>query len=170
MADFEKIAEVVCAASQATIPFPTISATYRDLELSIAGRVTTAAVTLTNLLLQVNGDTGANYDGTRWNRFGSVVSRGTTSLIVGQIAAATNVANLATSLTIFIPNYRATVFQKTFTSLNATKEGVSADGEITGLQAIGGFWRNTAAISSILLSIASGNFVDGSVATLYGKK
>lgn len=169
MADFVKIAEVVTSGSQATISFGSIPATYRNLEMVVSGRVTTAGVAVTNLLLQFNGDTGANYDSNRWTRFGQATFRASTSAVITEIAAATNATNVATSSTLFIPEYRGTTFQKTFSAVSAGKVGASADSDITGMVQGAGFWRSTSAISSILLSIVSGNFVDGSVASLYGK-
>lgn len=169
MASFVKIAEVVTTGSQSTISFPTIPSTYRDLELAFSGRTTTAAVAVTDLLMQFNGDTSGNYDSNRWSRFGVFVARASTSGIVGQIAAATNATDVALSGTIFIPSYRNTTFQKSYSAVNAGKVGQSADSDITGMIQVAGFWRSTSAISSILLLMSSGNFVDNSVATLYGK-
>lgn len=168
MAAFEKISTVVCSGSQTTISFPTIPATYRDLELIVTGRTTTAATLVTNLRCQFNADTGPNYDWARWNRFGSVGSNADNFIVIGEIAAATAPTDVANSSTVSIPDYRGTTFQKTLELVCATKTGVSSTNDF-GPQAIAGFWRNTAAISSILLSLISGNFVDGTVATLYGK-
>jgi hypothetical protein len=168
MADFEKIDEVVCASSQTTISFPTIPATYRDLELIISGRAS-AAAGLVTVRLQFNGDTGANYDNANTNRFSSDVFRGATFISLQSLSGSTAPTGVASSMEVFIPNYRGTVFQKTAVMASATKTGVSSDGEIVGFIGGGCFWRSTAAINAILLSLASGNFVDGSVATLYGK-
>src|SRR5258706_674206 len=55
------ISEVVTAGSQASVTYSSIPATWRDIRVVVRGRGDTAAVN-SNLLLQFNGDTGANYD------------------------------------------------------------------------------------------------------------
>lgn len=167
MSAFAKLGEVVTTGSQSTISFTSIPATFRSLQLVVTGRSTTAAAVI-DVALQFNGDVGANYDTAQTNRFATNVNRGSTSLKVGVIAAASQAAGVACSFVSYIPDYRGTAFQKTVSSMSALKVGVSSDNEITGYYAIGGFWRSTAAISSILLAPAAGNFVDGTVASLYG--
>jgi hypothetical protein len=167
-ADFTKIAEVVTTGSQSTISFPTVPATYRHLELSVTARGS-AVATQIQLRCQFNGDTAGNYDWFVRDRLNGTPGLGSTGISLGLIPGASVSSDIVSGLTTFIPDYRSTTFQKTTATVSNFKIGTSADTDLYGAQQNAGFWRSTSAIASVLLYFASGNFIDGSVATLYGK-
>lgn len=166
--DFVKIGEVVTSGSQSTVTFSSISSSYRNLEIQISGRGSNAS-TAVELRMRFNGDTGNNYDSVRNNRFATAVYRAASSCVVAEILGSTGPTDAAGSSTINIQNYKGTTFQKSYTGMAVTKVGTASDGDITGTQQVSGFWRNTAAITQIDIFTASGNFVNGSVVSLYGK-
>ena len=157
-----QIGEVVTASSQATISFSSIPNTYRSLLLVIHGRGT-ASATDVQVLLQFNSDTGSNYDYQRWNSGGTASANAATSGQVGSLVAATTAASYASVIEAIIGDYKGTTFYKTVRGSSTLKFSTSVVSENSAV-----FWKSTSAISSITISLSSGNFVDGSVATLYG--
>lgn len=164
-----KITSVVLAAPAASFDFTSIPGTYAHLKVILQGRGSVSADT-TDIHLTFNNDTGANYDVELINAAnttitGSNVVAGAQNY-VGQIPGATAPANHAGSLEITIPNYAATVFYKTYLSA----AGAMITSAAGGLQNRWGHgqWRNTAPITRVTLTAGSGNFIVGSMATLYG--
>lgn len=166
--DFVKIAEVVTTGSQSTIAFNSIPGTYRNLELSFQG-AGSAATANVDLRCQFNGDTGNNYDYSQWNQLTQNTLRGIGYMFVGDMAGSTGPANMGLGIEMWILNYKGTTFQKTLSSVTGDKVATAVDGNIVGENNVAAYWRSTSAITSILLFPAVGNFVDGSVAVLYGK-
>lgn len=165
------ISEVVTAASQASVTFAAIAATYRDLELRVRGRGT-AAATFVSLRVQFNGDTGTTYDAAIWstNAAGGTAAAGgsgQTSLELGLIAAATAPTDVPGVVEATICDYRGTTFQKGVMAQNALRLGTAA-GDIIQ-QEMGGGWRSVAAITDVTVFPLTGAFVDGSVVSLYGR-
>lgn len=163
--DFVKIADVVTSGSQATVTFSSIPGTYRHLKLVGYGRGSASSVA-SEVIAQFNGDTGANYDFARWTRNGTSENVAQTAAVLGELSAANAPSNAAGSLEIIIPHYANTTFQKPYHGTGNARTSTITNG--IGLNTTGGTWRSTAAISSMSISLASGNFVDGSVFTLYG--
>jgi hypothetical protein len=163
--------EVVLAADQATVNFPSIPTSgYRNLVVKIAARASIAAVD-GDIYLQFNGDTSANYD--RQYHFANGANHGvgealaTATAGIGIAAGNTAVAGAIGLTSIVIPSYRS-----------AWRKIASGDGTVKHTDAtlsqsmvdtsVG--WRNTAAITSILFGMVGGsNFKAGSVFTLYGE-
>lgn len=144
-----------------TVTFSSIPATYRHLEIVAS---VTASVS-TNLLLRVNGDTGANYD---WQRLqasaASVIgteSIGDTSITVAAVAAAA-----PTVLDLTVPDYRSGV-QKAVTSQSTFKSGTSS-GNLR-MANYAGWWRTTDVISSLTLLLGAAGNISGSRIALYGR-
>lgn len=169
--DLVLLSEVITTASQASVPFATIAGTYRDLEVRVRARGTTAA-TFVSLRAQFNGDTGGNYDYAVWSTNGgggTAASGGAaqTSMELGLIAAASAPADVPGFLNTVISDYRGTTFQKAVVTQNSLRLGAAA-GDIIQ-QTAGGDWRSTAAITDVLVFPVSGAFVDGSVVSLYGR-
>src|SRR5258706_1460702 len=109
------ISEVVTAGSQASVTYSSIPATWRDIRVVVRGRGDTAAVN-SNLLLQFNGDTGANYHeqhvlGQAAAAGGGITLAGT-SIFLGQLPAATPTANVAGGGPATILDYRGATFQQ----------------------------------------------------------
>lgn len=167
----QKIAEVIVGAGgQSTISFSNIPQTYSHLLLETNGRGD-AVATSSQLFMQVNGDTGTNYDSQEIYAAGATVSGGASAALahgaIGYMSAASSVANQASSSHVTISNYKSTQWFKTYDYTGGIwlSSASGANYTVTG----SGQWRSTAAITSILLFLASGSFLQGSVATLYGQ-
>jgi hypothetical protein len=163
------ITETVTSGSATNVSFASIPADYRDLELRVRGRGTKAA-TLVDIRVRFNGDTGANYDAETQQANNTTnsnfASAGTTSLYVGNIAAASAPANVADYVEAVIADYRSTTFQKAGRYLATLKTAASAAGVFNESGSI--WWRSTSAITQIDVFPSANAFVDGTVISLYG--
>jgi hypothetical protein len=164
------ITETVLAATTASVAFSSIAATYRDLRVVVRGRGDAAGVNNIDLRMQFNGDTAANYD---WvatiNNAASFFNSDSIAAIygyLGQIAAATTTANVPGVSEARIYDYRATTFHKQYQAHCVTKRA-STTGNLFNFHA-SGLWRSTAAITSVTVFPSSGNFIAGTVVSLYG--
>lgn len=161
---YESIATTtVGAGGSSTITFSSISSTYKHLQI----RYTLAASSLnTDLRMQFNSDTGANY--TRhyiYGTGGSAVSGATTGNTYNAIGYAFSSNSQPYSGVVDILNYSESTKYKTTRSLSGTDE--NSAGSIIFFS---GLWMNTNAVTSITLSQASGNFAQYSTFALYGIK
>lgn len=167
----QKIAEVVVpTGGQAAIDFTAIPQTFRSLRLDYEVRSDAAGTNQVNLQLQVNGDTGSTYDADVIGDYGSTTqitpSVGATSALIGYCAGSTAPAGDAGFGSLMAHNYTGTTFRKHISGANGHTTADSANGlNVGGVMAQ---WRNTAAITSLHVFPASGNFVAGSVVSLYG--
>lgn len=162
------VSEFVCTSAQGSVTFASLPTNYRDLRIVVRGRGDAAATT-TSLLLQVNGDSGANYDwavdeGTASATVGAA-SVAQTSAVIGWLPGGTSPASAGGATDITIPNFAGTTFQKSFRGNTGVKQGTTSNSIITAQ--FSGFWRNTAAITSITVSPDAGNFAAGSIISLY---
>lgn len=141
---------------------------YTHLRIVYSARGTESA-TATTMELTFNGDTGSNYDSERVS-FTSTIGFATqvaqTNAIIGFISAATATSNYASGSEIYIPDYRGTTFYKTAFATQSLLQAQSSGNIGTRLNAA--FWRSTSAITSVTLTLTSGNYVSGSKFTLYG--
>lgn len=166
---FVQLSQTVLGSDTSTISFGTISGSYSALRLVLQGRGSQAA-TEVNFLVQFNGDTGNNYDydfSVAYNSTNtSVQAVSSSSMYLGGLIGANGPANAATQIDISIVNYAGSTFHKTLTFQSTHKVGANG----ADLRAISGsgFWKNTAAVTGITLSLSAGNFITGTVATLYG--
>jgi hypothetical protein len=155
---YTPIATQTLGSAAASVTFSSISGTYTDLILIISGTNTAGGE---NLLLQFNSDTGSNYSRTQLTGNGSAAqsfrASNVTEARIGivQTTPSTSISN--------IMNYSNTTTNKTI---------ISRDGNAgVNTQAVVNLWRNTAAITSILIyQSSSANFLTGSTFTLYGVK
>lgn len=170
------LADVTLGASQASFDTNTILGgnipqTYNHLKLVMSLRDNGAGVTFTFPFAQFNGDTAANYDSIFGYFFNGASANGTavaaTSLYCGTEVSGGATAGKFASSEILIPNYWGTQ-HKTLTSQYGCGDSVVAGCLHTGT--IAGTWRNTAAITRIVVGVGSGGtaFVAGSRFTLYG--
>lgn len=164
------IAQVVTSGSQAYVNFSSIPATYEDLFVVVNARADKAA-TFDDLRIQVNGDTGANYDG-QWDEsnnatLAAAAAAAGSSWNVGWIPAASAPSGVSGSAEFEIPAYARSTFQKTMLGKVALNTSNATSGLFNRKTA--GWWRNTAAITSLKVFPLASNFVDGSVVTLYGR-
>jgi hypothetical protein len=165
------ITETVLGAGAATFSFAAITASYRDLRVVVRGRGTAGAA-FCRPRLQVNGDTGNNYD---WQRHyatgtstptaeggGTYGGAGVAFVDIGLLPAGTATAGLSGVAECRIYNYRGTTFHK---PMLANSYGYAAARFVLNG---GGLWKSTAAITSITLLLDAGNYDTGTVASLYG--
>lgn len=160
---YVKLGEIITSGGQATATFSTIPQGYRDLELRMYARGSTAATSV-EAYIQFNGDTGNNYNWLRWNRTGTAGATPTNKINIAEIPASTSPANIAGDSVSNIAAYTQTTFAKRATTVSGGRfTAGSYPQEATG------DWTSTAAITSILVLLAAGNFVNGSIITLYGR-
>jgi hypothetical protein len=152
-----------------TVTFSTIAATYRDLQVVVRGAGTKTA-TFVEVRIQLNTDTGANYDEenliynfTTPSPGGAVTA---TYFFAGYLPAASGVASASSAAIVDILNYRDTTFHKTLMSRYGVRTGATTAGLFVGTS--WGDWRNTAAVTSITVFLDANNYTSGSVVSLYG--
>jgi hypothetical protein len=155
-------------SSTGVVTFSSLGA-YTHLKILYSARGTEVA-TATSINLTFNSDTGSNYDAQR-----SVFSTTTSladqvaqaSAIIANISAANAPASYATGGEITVHNYRGTTF---FKQAFCAQAGALVAQSTTNINTrlFSAWWRSTAAITSITLTLASGNYVAGSKFSLYG--
>ncbi len=136
---------------------------FTHLKIFYSARGTQVA---TSSLLNVNfnGDSGANYDRQHLNAAGAsssaAESLAQTSAAVGVVSAASASAGQVGVGEITIFDYRGSTFQKQGVSTLNYKTSTASGG--FNLRTMAFAWRNTAPITSVALSLSSGNFDTGS--------
>jgi hypothetical protein len=166
---FELIASsTVGSGGAANIEFTSIPATYTDLCIKLSTRCGfTGGVA--NLSMQINGNTGANYQYRELIGNGSTASSGsgTNSANFNSIQVPNDAtSNTFNNVEIYIPNYAGST-QKSI-SVDAVTENNSAS---TNVQARfqAWLWLQTSAINQLTFtSQGSTNFLQYSTAYLYG--
>lgn len=157
---------VVTGASQATVTFDAIPATFRDLRLVAQVRSTNNALNDT-VLLTVNDQTG--YRTTRLrasNTVSSTQSTATLTATVAQIAGLTAPGSVADSLIVDFPNYAGAVFYKNIFSQSTYRYGNTAAQYLQDHSTI--HLDDTSPISKIVLTPNAGEFEIGSSFVLWG--
>jgi hypothetical protein len=156
---YTPIATTTLGAAQTSYTFTSISGSYTDLYLVIAG---SGAVSGGNTLLQFNSDTGTNYSATilygDGSSAGSARASSASSMNIGDLDA-TSQSNTLVS----IMNYANTTTYKTALGRsNRLNAGAAVAAKV-------GLWRSTAAITSIKVFFSSADvFTSGTTLTLYG--
>lgn len=153
----------VGASPASTISFASIPATYDDLVLELSLRSDRAANLISAIKVEFNGVTTGYTN--KWIEGNGASASSGSSMPNILVPAATATANVFGSISVYIPNY-ASANYKSF-SIDEVMEtnGATAYADLLAL-----LWSNTAAISSIVVTDALGNFVQYSMATLYGVK
>ena len=153
---YEAIATQTLGSAAASVTFSSIPSTYTDLVLVVTGTVATAD----NIGLQFNGDTGNNYSFTYLIGTGSSAISGRTSNTNQVLTVGFGTTTIANAI-FHISNYSNSTTNKTVINRgNRSDDGVSA---------WVGLWRNTAAITSIVVKTGSNyNLQTGSTFSLYG--
>jgi hypothetical protein len=159
-ATYEPIATTTLGSAAATISFTSISASYTDIRVVLAGSHETTATTLR---MQVNSDTGTNYSYTELIGDGATASssRGTSSSRIN--CGNANFNNTQPSLiTVDWFSYAGSTNKTCLVTASQDRNGSGSVLRTVGL------WRSTSAITSVQLFPATGNFATGTTATLYG--
>ena len=154
-ATYTTLAETTLGSAQSSVTFSSISGSYTDLVLVVAG-VTSSGTEA--VAVQCNSDTGSNYSRTVLLGNGTTASSTRAS---NQTSAGLGVLDSATQgNTIYhFLNYSNTTTYKTFI----------ARGNVSSEQARAavGLWRSTSAITSITVLVGT-SFASGTTFSLYG--
>lgn len=165
-----KLAETLLVAGAATVVFSSIPATFRHLIEEWYARGDAAAI-FANVLIRFNNISTASYDyqvGT-FRTASALASEtlGATFMQTGTMPANTATANYFGQGRIEIKNYAGTTGNKLVTA----QDGYCT-ADTTGTQQVDSYtgkWRTVAtAINELDLLLSAGNFVIGSLFTLYG--
>lgn len=151
------LATITLTATDSSIVFSSIPATYRDLVVVFNG-----AVSASGPQLRINADTGTNYTNV-WggaNDAGTVNS-GSNSTNVIQGAISGSDANKRTVQTWQVMDYSATDKHKSVLGRNSANDA-------TQVYMTAGRWANTVAVTSLTVVNTGGNFNTGSTFSLYG--
>jgi len=157
-ATYTPIATTTLGSAQASYTFSSISGSYTDLVLVVAGSI--GGTDPRNVLLEFNSDSGSNYSVTIL--YGDGTSAASARVSNDTAANVGGLSNSTQSNTIaHIMNYSNTTTYKT-----AIGRGNRPADQINAKVAL---WRNTAAITSIKVYIsAAQNLAAGTMLTLYG--
>ena len=167
MATYIQIGSTVTvgAGGASSIDFSSIPSTYTDLKLVLSTRSSNSSA-YTALKILYNGSSSSYTSKQLYGDGSGAFSNSYTDGWSGFVDAATATSNTFASSEIYIPNYASTSLQKT-SSVDYVQES-------NGTQALSGMlgrlWANTAAITSIAITLELGNFVQYSTASLYGIK
>lgn len=151
------------ASGASSVTFSSIPQTYTNLKL-LTSTVTSVGSGVAPIDLTFNGDSGVHYFyNIITNAFGTSVTGNsnnateTTFAIMGD-AGDTNASASANEITVM--NYSGSTFGKAMTGVcSSTTQGVYRTA---------GLWVQTAAVTSVTLSLGTGTFSTGSVFSLYG--
>lgn len=162
---YEPIQSQVLGSAQSSVTFSSIPQTYTDLILVSYFGTTTLNE---DAYVQFNSDTASNYSRTHVRGNGSSASSArainqTYCLI--DVDSAGSTLNTGLQVVTQIMNYSNATTYKTLLSRSGT-----LGGSFTGTTALVGMWRNTAAISTLLVGCTTNTFISGSTFVLYGVK
>jgi hypothetical protein len=155
-----------------TVSFTSISGSYTDLRVVIRGRGTKSA-TLTTITMRVNNDSTAIYDYERLELNNATFANSgfvaQTSWQLGYLPAASAVTGIASSIDVRLYGYSGTTFHKDMKAFNGVKfsTGTPAAADLA-VDRIDGWYRSTSAITRVDVFCDTGNFVAGTLVSLYG--
>jgi hypothetical protein len=158
-ATYEPIATTTLGSATGTVTFSSISGSYTDLILIVAGNKSGAGNS--DITWQANGNTGSNYSQTAIYGDGSAAQSDR-----GINATASRAGRIGASQSVSILNFFG--YSNTTTYKTCISRGSVGDGLVIAQASI---WRNTSAITSLSFALATAdNFASGCVFTLYGIK
>lgn len=169
------VIEVVDLAAAGDFDFTSIGSTWTHLRIDLHAQGADTTITSERLLVQVNGDSGSNYDYNlrRWigTTSAPTVETGEASTS-GRIAAMpggnNTVVTNAAAASLFIHNYADPTLRRVLSAQSSAMLSDTISALETALAAVN--WRNAAdAISRVrLFPSSSSQFGAGSTATLIG--
>lgn len=150
---FDSIATTTLSGNSTSFTFSSIPSTYKHLQLRCFLKPGSGD---NDILLQFNGDTGSNYSyHTLFGTGSATGADGSANQTFIYLARAFNTANVGAGAIVDILDYANTNKYKTARILAGFEDNTSHPGyRDVGLYS--GSWRNTTAISSITISVASG--------------
>ena len=160
---YEPIATQTLASAAASITFSSIAASWTDLRLVLV--VNGTSVDARSVRFTFNADTATNYSTTRLSGDGATASSNasTTQANIAPFTATTSLT-IPTLYTLDVFSYAGSTNKTALAQGNSDKNGSG------GVNSAVGLWRSTAAITSIEITLNSGNYNSGTTATLYGIK
>ncbi len=166
------ISENLLLADAASVSFTNIPQNFRHLKIIIRAR-TTQAVAASNLNLQFNSDTAANYDyqqnaTTSTNTTGGGTAAAQTSAPVGNFPGTSSTRTTQVGMAeVTIPHYGDATFEKIGSSVNwdINTNPTSANNYVVSS---GFLWRSTSPITRIDVVAPSGSIKAGSIISVYG--
>ena len=159
-----KLIETVTASAgtASSIAFSSIPQTYTDLKLVLSGRSTIVDNAVSGAF---NGSTSNFTNRILYGSGSSPVSNTPGNNTVCYLNLSSETASIFANSEIYIPNYTGSS-NKSFYSDSAQENNATTSYQIM----LAGLWSQTAAITSITLTIAAGNFAQHTSASLYGIK
>jgi hypothetical protein len=151
----------VGSGGAANIEFTSIPATYTDLLVNYSARIDQTGVNR-QVDISFNSST-SSFTGIYLQGSGSAVFTGSLARYAGNATGTSATASTFCNNLIYVPNYTSSN-NKSFSIDFVTENNATAAD--AGL--IAGLWSNSAAITSVTLTPAGGNFVQYSTAYLYG--
>ena len=167
---FESIATATGTGSSSTITFSSIPSTYQHLQIRGITRCTTTTPEPGNTYwdITLNSDTGANYATHRLNGNGtSATALGLSSQNVARIyslGSRGSETNRIGVCILDIHDYASTTKNKTIRAIG----GIETNGSNSEISLTSGLWVNTSAVSTITITVGSGNFATNTSIALYG--
>lgn len=165
---YESISTVTVGSAVSSISFTSIPSTYKHLQIRLMAR-DSRSIVAEGYVLQFNGDTAGNYsdhllygDGSSAASVSNVNSTYISPYAIASANAGTNTFGVSI---VDVLDYQNTNKYKTIRALTGTDN--NGNGSI-GFSS--GNWRNTSAISSILIGAQVGNWQPNSKFALYGIK
>lgn len=169
----EVIDEASGTGASGVLTFSNIPQRFRNLRITLFGRGDGAGG-FHSAFLNYNGDnTSTNYNHIRLLAYsGGVIQQeilGTNQgNIIGAFPGVSGDAGLHGFCDIYIPNYSNSSVLKILKSQSCSYRTASTSGDLS-VDYINGNWENTAAVSSITLTLQTGNWTTTTKATLYGQ-
>jgi hypothetical protein len=161
----------VAPSSSTTVTFSSIPSTYKLLQIRAINKDSSNYIGASTLKLNFNGDTGANYADHYLQGQGTSATAGNDTsstfmtLYTGTAGNNAAMSNIFAGLILDIVDYTSTSKYKTVKGFG----GVSTNNATPGTVGFdSGLWMNTAALTSMTFTSASGNFVAGTTFSLYG--
>jgi hypothetical protein len=169
---YEIIDKAILTGNQSSVSFTGLgsySSDYTDLVLKMSTYKDAASAP--GLLLKFNGSSSSyshrylygsgSSAGSDSNAYGI----GSTAIYVGTVNASDLGANIFTSTEVYIPNFSSSNYK------SLSSDSVSENNATTAYAVFSaGLWSNTAAITSIELTLTTGSFAQYSSFYLYGIK
>jgi hypothetical protein len=171
--DYELISTTVLGGTAASVTFSSLgdySSTYKHLQIRATIRTARTGSTGDAYLVRLNGDSATNYNWHYLRGTGSVSSTGAaneSAIVINRVGAASDPSNVFGPSILDILDPYSTTKNTTIRGLT----GVNLPGPVSfgEIHLTSGAWRNTAALTSIVLSNGF-DFVSGSRFSLYGIK
>lgn len=155
------IANARMTTATASYTFSNIPSTFRHLCISVVGRSTWTGGNPDYVLVQFNGDSGANYY--------SSTSVGQTSCFIGVMNSATaGTPTMPSSDNIIIPNYSQTTWNKLAYTMEGWYNNSTTGTPNLSLWFNCTFWNSSAIITSVKVFCNAGNMATNTDLRLFG--